>query len=292
MNYQIDDPAMHQLVDENQPVRKLQGDFQFIEGPIWIGDRLVFSDIPASTLFQLKGDKISEFRKPSFSTNGNTLDAEGHLLSCEHESRVVSITEPAIGGERRVLVETFDNEGTETRFNSPNDIVAHSGGVIYFTDPYWGLPGDRREELMEYGGCWVFCFKDGKASPVAKDFGRPNGLALSPDEKTLYIADDQHGHIRKFTIEPDDTLSGGEVHCETDNGIPDGFRVAAGGEIFSSAGDGVHIFDTAGKRLGKILVPETPANCCFGGEDGRTLFITARTGLYAVKTKTTGATLV
>ena len=282
---QIDDDRLLDLIAEDATIEKVASDLQFVEGPVWVEDRLIFSDIPAKKLYSFKDGKLSVFREESHAANGNTLDAQGHLLSCEHESRVVSITEPALEGERRVLVDSFDNDGTRTRFNSPNDIVAAADGTIYFTDPYWGIPQHRRDELMEYGGCWVFCVREGVATPVAKDFKRPNGLAFTPDQSHLLIADDQEGHVRKFKVEADHTLSGGEVFCSTDNGIPDGIRVHPSGNLFSSAGDGVHVFDNTGKRLGKILVPESPANLCFGGPGGKTLFMTARTGLYTTTLK-------
>ena len=231
------------------------------------------------------------YREPSHGANGNDLDPGGHLLTCEHKTRLVSVTEPATGGERRVLVDHFEHDGKPTKFNSPNDVAAHPDGQsIYFTDPYWGLPGDRRQELMEYGGdqCWVFrCNGDGsECRPVVKDFKRPNGLAFTPDAKQLYVGDDQEKHVRRFDVASDGSLTGGEVFCEIDAGVPDGMRVDRDGRLFCTAGDGVHVFLPDGRRIGKVLCPETPANCRFGGKNGRTLYMTAHTGLYAIDLST------
>ena len=283
------------VATENARVRQVASGFQFIEGPVWVDGRLLFSDIPQAKIFSWSPrDGLGVYRQQSNSTNGNTLDREGRLISCEHNTRLVSATAPAIGGERTMLVERFDHEGQKLRFNSPNDVVVHPAtGAIYFTDPYWGLPGNRREELMEYGPdqCWVFrCDGDGSnCRPVVKDFKRPNGLAFSPDAKQLYIGDDQERHVRRFDVGDDGELGGGDVFCEIDQGVPDGMRVDADGRLFSTAGDGVHVFLPNGRRVGKILCKETPANCCFGGEEGRTLFMTAHNGLYAIDLLTRGA---
>ena len=167
----------------------------------------------------------------------------------------------------RTLVDRFDGK----KFNSPNDAVVKSDGTIWFTDPPYGLP---KGETKEQDGNYVFRFdpKTKTTTLAAKDFDMPNGLCFSPDEKKLYVADSgKPRHIRVFDVQPDGTLTGGAVFCQIDKGVPDGIRCDAQGRIFSSAGDGVHIFSPDGKLIGKILVPETPANLCFGGTDGKTL---------------------
>ena len=286
------------LVAPDATVRQLASGFRFIEGPVWVKDRLLFSDIPQSKIFSWSpADGLNVYREQSHGANGNALDAEGHLFTCEHATRVVSTTEPALGGERRVFAERFEHDGSRVRFNSPNDVVIHPASrAVYFTDPYWGLPGDRREELMEYGKdqCWVFrCEADGTGCrPVVKDFKRPNGLAFSPDAKHLYIGDDQLKHVRRFDVADDGALGGGEVFCEIDQGVPDGMRVDADGRLFCTAGDGIHVFLPDGRRAGRILCKESPANCAFGGNGpsgGRKLFMTAQTGLYAIDLLTRGA---
>ena len=284
-----DDPAaFRQVVSDDASVRKLAGGFKFLEGPAWTGDRLLFSDIPNSTIHAYENGAAGVYRNPSNKANGNA-HRDGTLYTCEHESRLVSATDD--GGERRVLVDGFEHEGKPVKFNSPNDVAVAPGGAVYFTDPPWGLPGNRRDELMEYGGSWVFRHDPatGQTTPVAKEMSRPNGLCFSPDGRTLYVGDDKEKIIRKFAVEGDGSLTGGEVFAEIDAGVPDGIRCDADGRLYSSAGDGVHVFSPGGTRIGKILVPEGPANLTFGGPDGRTLFITAKTGLYAIDLNVSGA---
>jgi gluconolactonase len=224
------------------------------------------------------------FREDSRNTNGNTRDRENRLISCEHSARRVTRTEE--DGTITVLADRFDGK----RFNSPNDAVVKSDdGSIWFTDPTYGTPKGAAKEV---DGRYVYRIdpQTKRVTKVAHGFDQPNGLALSPDEKKLYVADSgKPRNIRAFDVNDDGTLSGGGVLCVIDNGAPDGIRCDERGNIWSSAGDGVHVFAPDGKRLGKIPVPETPANLCFGGADGKTLFITARTSLYSIETNVRGA---
>ena len=266
---------------------KLAGDLKFTEGPVWLtqaGGALVFSDIPANELKQWTAKNgLTTFRQPSQHANGNTLDQIGRLISCEHSGRRVSVQEK--DGAVRTLVDRFAGK----KFNSPNDVVVKSDGTVWFTDPPYGLP---QGETKEQDGNYVFRFdpRTQLTTVVAKDFDMPNGLCFSPDEQKLYIADSgKPHHLRVFEVRPDGTLSGGAVFSVIAPGGPDGIRCDAQGRIYSSAGDGIHIFDPDGKLIGKILVPESPANLCFGGADGQTLFITARTSLYAIPLLVQGA---
>lgn len=281
-----DKAEFDKVVSLDSKVMKLAGNMQFTEGPVWIrdGGYLLFSDVPANEIKKWHNGKLTTFRKPSNHANGNLLDEQGRLLSCEHGSRSLTRT------NRNGSVETLVNHYKGQRFNSPNDLGVGSDGTIWFTDPPYGL-NKRKRELDDNN---VFCFhpKTGDLEIVASDFDRPNGLCLSPGEKKLYIADSgSPRHIRVFDVQPDGSLSNGRVFCTIDKGVPDGIRCDQDGRVFSSAGDGVHIFSPAGALLGKILVPETPANLCFGGPDGKTLFITARTSLYCVKLNVAGASL-
>jgi len=259
-------------------VQKLAGDLMFTEGPTWHpGGFLVFSDIPANELKKwTKADGLTTFRKPSANANGNTIDLQGRLVTAEHTGRRISVTEK--DGTVKTLVGTHDGK----KFNSPNDVVVKSDGTVWFTDPPYGLP---RGEQKEQEGHYVFRFdpKANKTTIVVKDFDRPNGLVFSPDESKLYVADSgTPRHIRVFDVKSDGALSEGKVFCKIDKGAPDGIRIDADGRVWSSAGDGVQIFAPDGSLVGKILVPESPANLCFGGADGKTLFITARKGLYSI----------
>jgi gluconolactonase len=274
-------------VDPAAVVRKLAGDMEFTEGPVWVprgGGYLVFSDIPADKLKRWsEKDGLTTFRKPSQNTNGNILDAEGRMISCEHSGRRLSILDA--DGTLHTLVDNFEGKA----FNSPNDAVVAKDGAIYFTDPDYGLRG----KPSEIGGNWVFRFdpKTKSLRVLSKDFDKPNGIALSPDGKLLYVADSgQPKHIRVFDVDADGGISNSRVFCTIDKGAPDGIRCDADGRVWSSAGDGVRVFDASGKLLGTIAVPESPANLCFGGADGKTLFMTARTSLYAIEVRVKGLT--
>ncbi|HVR36149.1 MAG TPA: SMP-30/gluconolactonase/LRE family protein, partial [Methylomirabilota bacterium] len=200
----------------------------------------------------------------------------------EHGNRRVSLTER--DGSVRTVVDSFDGK----KLNSPNDVVVMSDGTYWFTDPDYGI----RQEQKEQPGNFVYRFdpRNDTLLPLVKDFDKPNGLCFSPDEKILYVADSgRPRHIRAFDIQHDATLANGRVFCEINAGVPDGIRCDSDGRVWSSAGDGVHIFAPDGSLIGKILVPESPANLCFGGADGRTLFITARNSLYSIPVKVEGA---
>jgi len=273
-------------------VEKLAGDFQFVEGPVWLPreSALIFSDIPKDELKRwTRTGGVTVFRAPSRNANGNSLDAAGRLLTCEHSGRRVVWLEP--DGTLAVLAEAFEGK----RLNSPNDIVERRDGTLWFTDPDYGLktdPATKAKVGKEQPGNFVYRLdpKSGRVTAVARDFSHPNGLAFSPDEAKLYIADSgAPRHIRVFSVASDGTLRDGRVFCTIDKGGPDGIRVDREGRVWSSTGDGVQVFSPAGELLGRILTSEAAANLCFGGEDGRTLFITARKSLYAIRVLTTGA---
>jgi gluconolactonase len=282
-----DTERMKQLLAPDAKVEKLAGDMKFIEGPVWSnedGGFLVFSDIPANELkrWDAKGG-LGTFRKESNNTNGNTRDRDGRLISCEHSARRVTRTEK--DGSITVLAEKYDGK----KFNSPNDPVVKSDGSIWFTDPTYGTP---KGEAKEIDGRHLYRLdpQTKRVTKAADGFDQPNGLAFSPDEKRLYVSDSaKPRHIRAFDVKDDGTLGGGDVLCVIDKGSPDGIRCDEHGNIWSSAGDGVHIFAPDGKLIGKIPVSESPANLCFGGDDGKTLFITARTSLYSIKANVRGA---
>ena len=188
-------------------------------------------------------------------------------------------------GDVEALVANFAGR----KFNSPNDVVIKSDGTVWFTDPDYGLAKAKDREMP---GNYVFRIDPatGGGMVVGKDFDKPNGLCFSPDESKIYIADSgKPRHIRVFDLHKDGSLSPGKVFCSIEPGGPDGIRCDADGRVWSSAGDGVHVFATDGSLIGKILVPETPANLTFGGRDGKTLFITARKSLYSISTLVTGA---
>lgn len=281
------------LVAPGAQVEKLAGGMKFTEGPVWLPDqkKLVFSDIPNSVLMQWsKKDGLSEYRK-SENANGNIIDLEGRIISCQHSGRNVIRIEK--DGSATVLTDNYDGK----RFNSPNDVAIRSDGTLWFTDPAWGLTGPH-----EIPGHWVYRYdpKTGKSEPVVKDLAMPNGIVFSPDETRIYIAD-TGGHpkhpdpsfhklpavIRCYAVTSEGRL--GKKLFEIDQGS-DGMAVDVEGNIYTTYGGKVQVFDADGKKLEDIEVPEGPANVCFGGDDNRTLFITARTSLYSVRTRLPGAT--
>jgi gluconolactonase len=282
-----DQAAFDEIVPKEAKVEKLAGDMKFLEGPVWVpadGGYLIFSDIPSNQLKKWTAkDGVTTFRDPSNNTNGNFLTREGQLVSCEHTGRRVSITQK--DGKVETLVDSFEGK----KLNSPNDLAIDAAGVIYFTDPPYGLPKDQQKE-QEKNRVYRFDPKSKQLTSAADDFDMPNGICFSPDEKKVYIADSgKPRHVRVFDVNADGTLANGKVFCKIDKGAPDGIRCDAAGRFYSSADHSIQVFATDGKLIGKILCPETPANLCFGGVDRKTLFITAQKSLYSIKLNVAGA---
>lgn len=257
-------------------LEQIRSGHAFTEGPVWLPEgRLVFSDIPADTIFYEDG---TEFRKPSGKSNGLTLDNEGRLIACEHWNRRVTRTEG--DGSITVLAEVYEGK----KLNSPNDAVAHRNGTIFFTDPPYGLEG--REPEPESASVYAITAPETLVL-VADDFKKPNGIGLSPDQKTLYVADTEGSHIRAFDVAADGTVSNGRVWCEIPH--PDGMAVDSQGNVWCTGDDGVRVIGPDGILRETVAVPQVPANCAFGGPDGKTLYITARDSVYRVRTKVAGA---
>lgn len=279
----IDAEAFAKCIDLSAKVEKLAGGMKFTEGPVWVGGKegkLIFSDIPANELKAWSpSEGLTVYRADSQNANGNTIDLDGLLLTAEHSGRRISRT--AADGTVTTVVDQHDGK----KFNSPNDVVVKSDGTIWFTDPPYGLPAGTAKEQE---GHFVFRYdpKTKTTRIVSREHDMPNGLAFSPDETKLYVADSGKPRaIRIYDVKEDGTLSEGREFCQIDKGGPDGIRVDHEGRVWSSAGDGVQVFAPDGRRIGRILTPEGAANLAFGGPDGQTLFITARTSLYAVPVK-------
>lgn len=284
---QIDDPAFRRLVLENAPLKRLATGFDWTEGPVWFGDAdcLLFSDIPSHRILRWSPETgISTFRAQSNYANGHTRDLQGRLVSCEHGTRRVTRTEH--DGSITVLADGYDGK----RLNSPNDVVVHSDGSIWFSDPHYGIVTDYEgfrapQELP----CAVYRLDPGTGalSVVVSDMACPNGLAFSPDERLLYVADtgrmftDDPCHIRVYPVEGTGLGAGAFFH-RVDAGIADGLRLDEHGNVWTSAGDGVHCIAPDGRRLGKVPVPEKVSNLCFGGRAKHQLFITGTTSLYRI----------
>jgi gluconolactonase len=286
--FEAHDPEFSTYVLGNAPVKQLATGFDWVEGPVWFGDAncLLFSDIPNNRIMRwTPGEGVSIYREPSNYSNGHTRDLQGRLISCEHGTRRVTRTE--YDGSITVIAERFEGN----RLNSPNDVVVKSDGSIWFTDPHYGImtnyEGYKSEQELP---CHVYRVDPTSFSiaAVVTDMDCPNGLAFSPDETSLYVADtgamfkeDADRHIRKYDVENDTLKNGANFHTVSP-GASDGLRIDSDGNIWSSAADGVHCISPAGKLLGKILVPELVSNVCFGGRAKHQLFITATTSLYAI----------
>lgn len=298
--FEILDPRFKACIVDHAKVERLWTGGRWLEGPAWFaaGRYLVFSDIPNNRMLRYDdaSGAVAVFRQPSNNANGNTVDDQGRLVTCEHLTRRVTRTD--FDGATRVLVDRIEDK----RLNSPNDVVVKSDGTVWFTDPPYGIltdyEGDYGDE--EIGGCHVYRHDPatGKTIAVATDFDKPNGLAFSPDESLLYIADtggshrdDGPRHIRRFAVHEGGRLEDRGVFAVCTSGLFDGFRVDRAGRLWASARDGVHCYDPDGTLIGKIRLPELVSNLTFGGEKRNRLFITATTSLYAVFLTTNGAKL-
>lgn len=288
--FEVIDPSFEACFVGHARVERLWTGARWSEGPVWnaAGRYLLWSDIPNNRIlrFDETDGSVSTFRQPSNNSNGQTVDRQGRLITCEHLARRVTRTE--FDGSITVLADSFEGK----RLNSPNDVVVKSDGTIWFTDPSYGIlmdyEGERAES--EIGACHVYRIDtDGSVHQMTTDYSKPNGLAFSPDESHLYIADtgithDPGGpkHIRKHKVASDNSLSGGAVFATCTEGVFDGFRLDREGRIWSSAGDGVHCLDQTGALIGKVHIPELVGNVCFGGPKLNRLFICGTTSLYSV----------
>ena len=298
--FEVIDPAFEVCFVGHARVERLWSGARWSEGPVWnaAGRYLLWSDIPNNRILRWDDTdgSVSVFRQPSNNSNGHTVDRQGRLVSCEHQTRRVTRTE--LDGSITVIADSFDGK----RLNSPNDVVVKSDGSIWFTDPTYGIlmddEGDRADQ--EQDGCHVYCVTpSGEIARVADDYLKPNGLAFSPDESTLYIADTgiTHTpggpkHIRRHRVNDDGTLSGGDVLAECTEGLFDGFRIDTDGRIWTSAADGVHCLTPDGALIGKIKIPELVGNVCFGGAKLNRLFICGTTSLYSAYLNVNGVSPV
>ena len=289
-HHEVISPLFETYIHQHARLNQLGTGYEWAEGPAWFGDAgcLLFSDIPNNRICRwIPGIGMTIYRDPSNFTNGHTRDRNGRLVSCEHGGRRVTRTEH--DGTITVIADSFNGK----RLNSPNDVVVKSDGSIWFTDPHYGIisnyEGHKADEELP---CNVYRVNPEtfELSVVASDFGGPNGLAFSPDERRLYISDtgrkhepDAKRHIRVFDVENGVRLSRGEVFHVVDPGVSDGVRLDTDGNVWTSAGDGVHCLSPDGELLGKILVPEVVSNLCFGGRAKQVLYITATTSVYSIK---------
>ena len=264
-------------------VERVAGGFTFTEGPVWLAARgvLLFSDVPADTINQLQPPAtITVFRRPTGESNGLGLDPQGRLIASEGGNRRVSRT------LTEGTVVTVADRWQGKRLNSPNDNITRSDGTIYFTDPPYGLPPGQPRELDFQG---VFRVDPGGTLHLeSTEFNRPNGVALSPDEKTLYVDDTEDGLVRKFPVRRDGSLGASTTFVPSTGGGGDGMAVDDAGNVYVATDGGIKVYRPNGAPWGTIPVPEVPSNCAFGGADRKTLYITAKTSLYRVALRIPG----
>jgi gluconolactonase len=294
MPFTILDDRFQSLVDADEQLVELNSDGAFTEGPVWFGDLqcLLWSDIPNNRILRWTPDgQVSVFRSNSRNSNGNTRDRQGRLVTAEHSGRRVTRTE--VDGTITVIADRFEGK----KLNSPNDVVVKSDGSVWFTDPQYGLwasfPGFESEQAYE--NVYRVDPSTGEVRAVVSDFDKPNGLAFSPDEQWLYVADSAvshtpgaNSHLRRFRVSTSGTLSGGEVFAVTD-GIPDGLRVDANGNVWTSAGPKIDVYSSDAVLLGQVTgFAADVTNLCFGSASGNQLFVTAGSSLYTIKVLASG----
>ena len=291
------DARFDALVLFNAELELLAEGFRWLEGPVWFGDHncLLFNDIPNNrTLRWSEQHGVSSVLEPSAFANGQTRDRQGRLIQCHHRSRC--LTRREFDGSTTILVE----QARGHRLNAPNDVVVKRDGSIWFSDPLYGLLNDYeggRQASEQPPALYRLNPETGVAEAMATDFDGPNGLAFSPDERLLYVAEsgapgaaEPRQYIRRFQVASDGrSLSGGEVFHKISPGWADGFRVDEHGNLWCGAADGVHVIAPDGTLLGKVLVPKRVSNVCFGDRYGSRLFLCASTALYALFTNTRGA---
>ena len=296
-DFEVVDERFRALILPNGWVEKLYTGTLWAEGPVWFADTqcLVWSDIPNNRQMRWSaGMGVTVHRHPSNYSNGNTRDRQGRMISCEHGARRVSRTEP--DGTITVLADRYEGK----RLNSPNDVVVRSDDSVWFTDPPYGIMSDyegyKAESEIGANNVYRLDPQSGDLTIVADDFVKPNGLAFSPDETVLYISDtgishdpDGPHHIRAFDVVDGTRLANGRVFADVSPGGSDGFRCDTDGNVWTSAGDGVHCYAPDTTLLGRIRIPEMVANVTFGGPRRNRLFITATTSLYATYLATAGA---
>lgn len=276
---------LSQIVESPQAERLATG-FEFTEGPLWHPDgHLLFVDIRRSLIYRLvPGGQPEIVRENSGSANGLTFDLKGRLIMCEGDNRRVARMEN--NGKITAIAERWQGK----RLHRPNDVVCRSDGSIYFTNPGGRL--DPAEREIPFSGVHRIA-RNGRVTVAVRDFEYPNGLAFSPDERTLYVANTRQSmHISAFDVKPDGSVTNGRIFADMSSnepdGVPDGMKVDVEGRVYCTGPGGCWVFDPSGKHLGIIRLPEIPANCAWGGPDHRTMFFTARTSVYSMRMKTPG----
>lgn len=291
MTVEIRNEGFRSVVGDAPEIERIATGFLFTEGPLWHArdEYLLFSDMPGDHLrkWSARGG-VTTFRKPCAQSNGLAWDREGRLVVCEHATSKLTRTEAY--GHSTVLASHYDGK----ELNSPNDVVVKSDGGIYFTDPTYGRAeyyGNPRPTQLDFRGVYRTEPDGGRLTLLAGDFGQPNGLCFSANEKRLFVNDTERQHIRAFDVKQDGTLANNRVWAETTGtgaGAPDGMKMDSEGNIYCCGPGGIHVFDPQATCLGVIGMPEHTANFCFGESDFRTLFVTASSSVYRLRVKVPG----
>jgi gluconolactonase len=288
---EVRDPRFKAVVGDAVSFEKIATGFLFTEGPLWHAkaNYLLFSDMPGDHLRKwTPKEGVTTFRKPCHQSNGLAWDAQGRLLACEHSSSTLTRTE----ADGKITVLASHHDGKE--LNSPNDLAVHSSGAIYFSDPTYGRNeyyGRPRKTDLDFRGVYRVEPESKRLTLLANDFTQPNGLCFSADEKRLFVNDTDKQHIRVFDVKADGTLANSKVWAETKgegNGAPDGMKFDAQGNLYCCGPGGIHVFAPDAACLGVIRVPEYTANFCWGDADFKSLYITASTSIYRVRTQVAG----
>jgi gluconolactonase len=287
VSLEVRDALFTSIVGTTVEFERIASDCLFTEGPLWHprGQYLLWSDMPGDHLRRWsRADGVTTFRKPCDKSNGLTWDRQGRLLACEHASSRVSRTEP----DGRIVALATHYDGKE--LNSPNDIVCAADGGIYFSDPPYGRAefyGVKRPQELSFQGVYKVGPDPRRPALLVDDFDRPNGLCFSLDSRRLFVNDTARQHIRVFDVRPDGSLAGGKVWAETrgeGKGAPDGMKIDAAGNVYCCGPGGIHVFSPEAVDLGVIQVPEYTANFAWGDADLQSLYITASTSVYRMRT--------
>ena len=291
MTLDVRDHRLHQLLEKNCQLEQVATGFKFVEGPVWHPGEgfLLFSDILGNRIYRWRPDQgVEVYREPSHMANGNTYDRQGNLLTCEHATSRVTRATP--NGTTEVIASHY--QGKE--LNSPNDIVVRSDGLIYFTDPNSGRSekyGLLRDQELDFQGVYYLDTNQESLTLLVDDFSKPNGLCFSVDENRLFINDSDHDHIRFFDVQEDGTLTNGRIWTALTadgKGVADGMKIDQAGNLYCAGPGGVHLFDRHANCLGVFSMPEYTTNLAWGDHDLRSLYITASTSIYRLRTRIEG----
>jgi len=293
LDTQVFDQGFYQLIPAEGELEQVVTGFEFVEGPIWHPkDRsLIFSDILGNSMYRWsEAHGLETIRRNSYMANGNAHDLQGRVVTCEHATSRLTRTDFSHEGELETLASHFESKP----LNSPNDVICKRDGTLYFTDPNSGRSigyGVPRPQELDFQGVYRLDPVDRSLTLLVDDFSKPNGLCFSLDEKRLFINDSDHNHIRVFDMQPDGTLANGRIWAtlnEVGIGVADGMKIDRDGNLYCTGPGGIHIFNTEAQYLGIVMMPEQAANLAWGDKDLSSMYVTAATSIYRLRTLVPG----